>query len=82
MTELLTWQNGCIRSMTDLDPDAIFTQWMKYQGFEPNAHPSLLSCTCTGLMHMRADNKSEKRDLAGDYLRRAREKEHSSGCSF
>ena len=23
--------------MTDLDPDAIFTQWMKYQGFEPNA---------------------------------------------
>lgn len=23
--------------MTDLDPDAIFSQWMAYQGFEPNA---------------------------------------------
>ncbi|MCI1958401.1 MAG: ABC transporter substrate-binding protein [Clostridia bacterium] len=23
--------------MTDLDPDAIFKQWMEYQGFEPNA---------------------------------------------
>ena len=23
--------------MTDLDPDALFTQWMAYQGFEPNA---------------------------------------------
>ena len=23
--------------MTELDPDALFTQWMAYQGFEPNA---------------------------------------------
>ena len=59
--------------MTDLDPDAIFTQWMKYQGFEPK-RTSLLSRTCTGLMTMRADDNQEKRDLAGDYLRRARRK--------
>ena len=58
--------------MTDLDPDAIFTQWMKYQDL--NQTHSLLSRTCTGLMTMRADDNQEKRDLAGDYLRRARRK--------